>query len=126
MPAAFGTHSEGHPMETKTGLGPEAIAPILAELKAGLQAIYGERLRGVILFGSYARGEAQPDSDIDVAVVLEDYRSVFEETMRTGALTDRLSLDNATLVTLLYVNRADYLDPWQPVHLDVRLEGVSL
>jgi predicted nucleotidyltransferase len=113
-------------MKAKAGLGPEAIAPILAELKAGLQEIYGPRLRDVILFGSYARGEAEPDSDIDVAVVLDDYESVFQETQRTGELTDSLSLDNNTVVSLLYLRRQDAQTPWQPVHLNLRREGVPV
>lgn len=60
-------------METKAGLCKEAITPILEELKAGLEQLYGPKLRRPVLFGSYARGEAEPGSDIDVAVVLDDY-----------------------------------------------------
>ena len=32
---------------------------------------FGERLRGLVLFGSRARGDHRPDSDVDVAVFLE-------------------------------------------------------
>ena len=41
-----------------TGLGRKDIEEILRELKAGLRDLYGERLVSVILYGSYARGEA--------------------------------------------------------------------
>jgi hypothetical protein len=37
-----------------------------------LRPVYGERLRGVYLFGSRARGDHTPESDADVAVVLAD------------------------------------------------------
>jgi len=73
-------------MATRTGLGKKDIQPILDELKVGLKRIYGTRLKQVILFGSFARGEAEPDSDIDVAVVLDDYESPFQETERLGEL----------------------------------------
>ena len=33
---------------------------------------YGSRVRSIVLFGSRARGDARPDSDADVAVILED------------------------------------------------------
>ncbi len=31
---------------------------------------YGDRLKGLVVFGSRARGDASPDSDLDVAVIL--------------------------------------------------------
>ena len=45
---------------------------LLAEIKSRLQECHGSRLRGMILFGSEARGEAGPDSDIDVLVLLDE------------------------------------------------------
>ncbi|MEW6261719.1 MAG: nucleotidyltransferase domain-containing protein [Thermodesulfobacteriota bacterium] len=44
----------------------------LRRVKALLAEAFGERLQGVVLYGSEARGEAQPDSDIDLLVLLSD------------------------------------------------------
>jgi predicted nucleotidyltransferase len=44
--------------------------PILSTFRAALAEMYGDRLERVLLFGSRARGDAQPDSDFDVAVFL--------------------------------------------------------
>ena len=41
---------------------------LLKEIKVRLSAAYGERLRGVVLYGSQARGDARPDSDVDILV----------------------------------------------------------
>ena len=49
----------------------QPITHLLKELKQALQAIYGDRLRGLYLYGSYARGEEIEDSDVDVLIVLE-------------------------------------------------------
>ena len=43
---------------------------ILARVKAALAEAFGQRLRGVVLYGSEARGQAAPDSDIDLLVLL--------------------------------------------------------
>jgi predicted nucleotidyltransferase len=48
-----------------------ALKGVLDEFRRRLTDHFGQRLVGLTLFGSYARGEAGPDSDIDVAVVLD-------------------------------------------------------
>jgi predicted nucleotidyltransferase len=44
--------------------------PIVAKFRAALADLYRDRIERVVLFGSRARGDAQPDSDYDVAVFL--------------------------------------------------------
>ena len=43
---------------------------LLVRLRAALGDAFGRRLRGVVLYGSEARGEAEPDSDVDLLVLL--------------------------------------------------------
>ena len=57
---------------------------VLEELKERLSAAYGERLHAVVLFGSEARGDARPDSDIDVLVVLETLTGDYGEELERG------------------------------------------
>jgi predicted nucleotidyltransferase len=42
----------------------------LADFVRGLRTLFDGQVQSVILFGSRARGEAEPDSDMDVVVVL--------------------------------------------------------
>ena len=51
---------------------PPHLRPVLRTFEAELRATFGDRLRDVRLFGSYARGEATEDSDVDVLVLVAD------------------------------------------------------
>jgi predicted nucleotidyltransferase len=55
----------------------DAAEQALADFTAAVRRHYGDRLRGLYLFGSRARGDHAPDSDVDVAVVLADNRMDF-------------------------------------------------
>ena len=48
-----------------------ALGRVLDEFRRHLLEHFGQRLVGLTLFGSHARGEAGPDSDVDVAVILD-------------------------------------------------------
>ena len=50
---------------------PVSLRPALAEYAERLCALFGERLVDVRLFGSFARGEANEDSDVDVLVLVQ-------------------------------------------------------
>ncbi len=48
----------------------EKLTAILGELRNYLENLYGKQLVHIVLFGSQARGDARPDSYIDVLIVL--------------------------------------------------------
>ncbi len=77
------------------------IEDILQELRAALEALYGPRLKRLVLYGSHARGEATDDSDIDVMVVLEGQVRPGEEIRRMGWIRTRLNLKYEHLLSLL-------------------------
>jgi uncharacterized protein len=56
--------------------------PILRRFRAALDALYGDRIERVVLFGSRARGDAREDSDYDVAVFLKGLADRWQEVDR--------------------------------------------
>src|SRR5258708_18740174 len=50
---------------------PLEVRDAMAAYARQLAARFGSRLRFVLLFGSWARGEAREDSDVDVAAVVD-------------------------------------------------------
>jgi predicted nucleotidyltransferase len=105
---------------------PERLRPILAELKRGLQAIYGDRLRAVLLFGSQARGEATEDSDVDVAVVLDDFENAMDEIHRMDEVFWRPSLEHDILLTAVPVRERDWQGSSRLIMRNIRREGVAV
>lgn len=90
------------------------IHAALVDYAARLRWRFGDRLRWVRLFGSWARGEARDDSDIDVAVVIEgmtrdEWREavgmVFDTEMATEVVLTALALSGERFDTLLAQER---------------------
>jgi uncharacterized protein len=102
----------------------EKLQTILAELKEKLTAEYGSRLVNVILFGSQARGDATPESDIDVMVVLKDTVNPYAEIDRTGGIASELSLKYDTLISRTFLSEQEYRQKQNSFLLNVRREGV--
>lgn len=80
----------------------ENLREILNELRGRLIEHYGDRLVDVVLFGSQARGDATPGSDIDVMVVLKGDVYPGEEIERTGDFVAALSLKYDVLISIVF------------------------
>lgn len=102
------------------------IDKTLTELKTKLTSLYKGRLVSIILYGSYARGEALESSDIDVVVVLNGEVSPGEEIdYMLDILTD-LNLKYNTLISVYPVSEETFKKVKSPLILNVRREGISV
>jgi len=104
----------------------EQALEIAGKVRNELEKLYGERLRGVYLYGSAARDQLTPDSDIDIAIVLDEIQSRFEEHERTSQLDSDVSLEYDTLVTFLFITEADFKEGLFTIHRVIKREGVSV
>lgn len=104
----------------------EQLQTILAELRRRFEALYGERLVQMVLFGSQARGDAEPGSDVDVLIVLRGPINPGEEITRTGELAASLSLLYDVVLSRLFISAEQFASEQSPLLLNIRREGVSV
>jgi uncharacterized protein len=104
---------------------PAEVRAILAELRVGLESLYEGRLAGLYLFGSYARGEAEPESDIDVLIVLDDISDYPGEVDRTGSLASELSLRYGSSLSRVFLSRHAWTHGTDFFVRNVRQEGIA-
>jgi predicted nucleotidyltransferase len=88
---------------------------ILQEFCHGLEQIYGSRLVRVVLFGSQARDEAEPDSDIDVMLVLRGPVNPHDEIRRLSSFTSGLSLKHDVVISCVYMSEDGFYNEQSPL-----------
>lgn len=100
------------------------VQDLLGELKSGLTNLYEDRLKGVYLYGSYARGEEDEESDLDVLVILDHIQSYGAEIAKTSYLISDLSLKYGLSISRVFVPERDWLVRDTPFLANVREEAV--
>ncbi len=110
----------------KTRQLPEDLAALLDRLAEGLRELYGERYRGLVLYGSYARGEADEGSDVDLLLLLEGEVDSATEITYAESVKWLPALEAGYAVSLIPIGKDKYSSSGQPFLRNARREGVAL
>ncbi|MBM4033729.1 MAG: nucleotidyltransferase domain-containing protein [Planctomycetes bacterium] len=102
------------------------VVALLREYHARLAALYGDRLRGLCLYGSYARGEAEEYSDMDVAPVLAEQVDGAEERWRSNDTASELSLREDRLLGTMFLCEDEFWRRSFAIHRSISREGVAV
>jgi predicted nucleotidyltransferase len=100
------------------------IKEILKEFREEIEKLYGERLKDVILYGSWARGEAKEESDIDLLVVLKGEVMPGKEIDRMIDIITEINLKYGVLLSIFPVSEEEYSTVNSPLLINVRKEGM--
>ena len=102
---------------------------VLDRFTNGIQEILGERLKQIILYGSYARGDYNKSSDIDIMILTnltdEEISSARDEI---SDLAFDLEMEYNVIISPVIKN-IDKFNYWlevQPFYQNVKNEGVVL
>jgi len=102
---------------------PQSVRLALEELKGALVELYGERLEGVYLYGSYARGDFTEDSDIDVLIALKGHVDTYEELTRLSEVVSDICLRHDVLIATYPVPATWAAERNSPLFVNIRREG---
>lgn len=108
---------------------PNTISNIIYGFSVQLRKLLGEDLSKVILFGSYARGDYQSDSDVDVMVLVkispEEIEKIEESVFD---LAFDIEMEHGIHISPIIKNE-DQFEYWVdvlPFYRNVRDEGVEI
>ena len=99
---------------------------LLQQIKNCLSAAYQERLRGVVLYGSEARGTQKNDSDIDLLVLLDGTVDYGHDMEKGIDAVYPLSLELGRRISAKPVSILEYDQVDCPLYHAAHMEGVVL
>jgi predicted nucleotidyltransferase len=106
------------------GTGAMKIKEVLSEFRTELEKLYGDRLKNIILYGSWAKGDATKKSDIDLLIVLGEEIIPGKEIDKMIEIITEINLKHNVLISVYPVSERDYSTVNSPLLINVRREGV--
>ncbi len=100
------------------------VAEIVKRCKAALEGYYGSRFRGLVVYGSEARNQATPASDIDLLVLLSEPLDYFRELRQIVDLLYPIQLESDRLISAKPAPSDEYERGSIQLYRNAKREGV--
>lgn len=105
------------------------VSDLLQQYVNNIKAIYGQHLRTVILYGSYARGDYREDSDIDIMIFLDlEDLEIKEYRHELSYMTYDFNMDNDVDIKPI-AKAQDHFRKWvtaYPFYANIEKDGMRL
>lgn len=102
---------------------------IINEVRQNVQSVLGDRLHQIILYGSYARGDYDDESDIDMMVLADvPYGEMENYRKQINRIASKIGLAHDIMITISLKDK-QFFDSHQailPFYRNVANEGVPI
>lgn len=105
------------------------LTTISNQIAKAYRAVYGESLVGMYLYGSYARGDYDSESDIDYAAIVHGDRLYLQKKLdKVREISFDIGLDNDIIVspTVIPFDEFEKYKNLLPYYRNIEKEGVSI
>jgi len=102
---------------------------LFSELNKNMANLFGDKLRKIILYGSYAKNKQNKESDIDFFVLVDDTEeNLRNNKYRIADIMANLSLNHDILVSITEETYGRYREYSEilPFYKNIREEGVEI
>lgn len=108
---------------------PQTMQNLIERYVIEIQKIYGVHLKKIIMYGSYARGDFRPDSDMDIMILLDMSDLELKQYSRQlSYMTYDFNLDNNIDIKPI-AKSEEHFRKWienYPFYANIQREGVIL
>ena len=104
------------------------LGPVMRETRNGLSLMFGDRLEDVLLYGSFARGTQNDESDVDVmALVRLPQEELSRYRRQVSDFSSALDLKYDVLLSIVLQDADDFSRHRDtlPFYRNVMREGIS-
>jgi predicted nucleotidyltransferase len=105
---------------------PIAITDAIRKCRTILERHYGSQFKGLVLYGSVARHQAGPDSDIDLLVLLGEPFDYFRELSQIVDLLYAVQLETEQLISALPASVDDFEAGSVQLYRNAKREGIRV
>ena len=109
----------------KQKINSEKLKSLLPEIEKRIRTAFGSKVLKIILYGSYARGDYDSESDVDILVIVDDENLEFYRKKRVE-LTNYY-LDKESILLSIIIEKASIAERYKnhsPFLMNVMKEGI--
>lgn len=102
---------------------------ILQAVTQAYQAVYGDNIVKIVLYGSYAREDNRSDSDIDIVAIVHGERDILQKGLKSvWDVSSELELEYGTIVSPTVIPFAEF-ERYKndlPYYKNIENEGIEI